>query len=60
MIKLEIRTLNAAFENDRNGELARIFREIAYKLEYGRLDLSESSVKLFDINGNVVGRIEET
>ena len=52
MVKIEISTDNAAFE-DQGCELARIFRELANKLEQG-----EHPSKVRDINGNTVGSIQ--
>ena len=53
MFKIEIETGNAAFEDDRNMELARILRQIAERLENG-----ENTGWVRDINGNKVGKFE--
>jgi hypothetical protein len=53
MFKIEIETGNAAFEDDRNMELARILRQIAERLENG-----EDAGRVLDINGNKVGSFE--
>lgn len=53
MLKIEIETGNAAFEDDRNMELARILRQIAERLENG-----EDAGRVLDINGNKVGSFE--
>lgn len=53
MFKIEIETGNAAFEDDRNMELARILRQIAERLENG-----ENAGRVLDINGNKVGSFE--
>lgn len=53
MFKVEIETGNAAFEDDRNMELARILRQIAERLENG-----EDAGRVLDINGNKVGSFE--
>ena len=56
MFKLEIDTGNAAFDDDEERpELARILRAISYELERG-CDYSEGR-KVFDVNGNAVGRV---
>ena len=53
MLKIEIETGNAAFEDDRNMELERILRQIAERLENG-----EDAGRVLDINGNKVGSFE--
>lgn len=56
MIKLVINTANAAFRDEVKGfEVARIIQEAADKMENGQFD-----IKLYDINGNVVGSCAET
>jgi hypothetical protein len=50
---VSIRTDNAAFRPNPQYELARIFRELANKLENG-----QSVSKLYDTNGNLVGNIK--
>lgn len=58
MIKIVIKTENAAFEDDNRGpEVARILREIADSLAEG-LDV-EDLPPLRDLNGNVVGHVTE-
>lgn len=59
MIRIEIRTANAAFSGDDYGaEVARILRELAARLE-GHSALQAGSVILLrDVNGNTVGRME--
>jgi hypothetical protein len=53
-VKIEIKTLGSAFQEDSfEYELARILRELAYKIEYG---LKPSSI--MDHNGNKVGSVE--
>jgi hypothetical protein len=52
MFKLEIVTDNAAFDDDENGELARLLRYVATQLEAG---LTEE-LNLRDTNGNSVGK----
>lgn len=50
---LNLSTDNAAFEEDQGRpEIARILRELANRLEQG----SEETGKLYDANGNAVGR----
>ena len=53
MLKINIRTDNAAFEEDEGAtECARILRDIASKLERG---VWMDSNRLIDFNGNTVG-----
>jgi len=51
---VEIKTSNAAFEDDCNFEIARILKKLAQDLEIGMGD----STILRDINGNRVGFAE--
>lgn len=53
MMTLKFKTGNAAFDIDGSPvtEAARILREIADRIESGRLD-----GYVFDINGNMIGR----
>lgn len=51
-LSLKLCTCGAAFEDDPNTELARIFRELADRCENGKL-----IGPILDINGNTVGRI---
>ncbi len=53
MFKLEIKTTNAAFDDDPSYEVARLLGEAAHSVEMGYL-----SGSLRDINGNKVGRFE--
>jgi hypothetical protein len=53
MIKVEFETENAAFEEYKDLEVARIFREMADKIEAG---VPIEVVR--DINGNRVGTVE--
>ena len=53
MFRITMKTENAAFEDDRNMELARILRQIAERLENG-----EDAGRVLDINGNKVGSFE--
>ncbi|USN14482.1 hypothetical protein PAPPERLAPAPP_01130 [Brevundimonas phage vB_BpoS-Papperlapapp] len=54
MFKLEIDTGNAAFDDDaKPGELARILRDLADKIENGA---DMGAVR--DVNGNRVGRFD--
>lgn len=50
---IEINTTNDAFEENRGAELARIFRELADKVEAGTVPY-----RLRDVNGNRIGQIE--
>jgi len=53
-VTIVIETENAAFADDPEMELARIFEKLADRLRmFGHLDHS-----IRDINGNTVGRIE--
>ncbi len=52
MFKLEIKTKNAAFEEDPRAEIARILEELISKIYNGY----EPSV-LLDYNGNKVGKV---
>lgn len=57
MITITIDTGNAAFEDDmKTSEIARILIKLADDIDntYGALDC-----KLYDINGNAVGRVVE-
>jgi hypothetical protein len=49
--KIEIDCGNAAFEDDATGEVARILRSLADRLERGMA----ASFPLHDFNGNKVG-----
>jgi hypothetical protein len=53
MFKLEIKTDNAAFTDDRNEEIARILIEVARKLRNG-----EEYGSCMDYNGNKAGTFE--
>ena len=53
MIIIKIDTDNSAFEDDKEGEVARILKRVA------ELVKSSLDFKLFDINGNCVGYLEE-
>lgn len=55
MLTLKVKTDNAAFEQDRDAELARILEVAARKIEHGNTE-----GKLYDINGNVVGSFKIT
>lgn len=48
---LTMDTGNSAFENDEGGEVARILRVAADRIEHGRTDVG----RLWDANGNTVG-----
>jgi hypothetical protein len=52
MFTLTITTDNAAFEEDARGEVARILRALATRIDDG----SETLGGLYDGNGNRVGR----
>lgn len=52
-IIISIETVNAAFEEEPEREVARILRDLASKLENG-----QRPEFLRDINGNKVGKVE--
>jgi hypothetical protein len=53
MLTVNVRTDNDAFEQDRIGELARILRELASRIE--RMEATGKFQNILDMNGNVVG-----
>jgi hypothetical protein len=58
---LSIDTDNAAFDGDPSPEVARLLRVVADTLDYndsGAGPLLSDGGKLYDINGNAVGRWE--
>jgi hypothetical protein len=60
-LTLEIDCDNDAFQVDRDAELARIFRWLAYRFEYTEPGLTRSGAgitMIFDSNGNCVGKAE--
>lgn len=57
IFKLHIHTDNAAFEDNKGPELARILRELAYKMEKDGPSWCYQNLK--DINGNIVGKYAE-
>lgn len=52
-MKVEFKTDNAAFEDYKEGEIARILCQIARKIEAG-----STEGKVIDLNGNTVGEYE--
>lgn len=54
MITITIKTDNAAFEDDKGIEVARILRRAAERVENGVFDFY-----LMDINGNKVGKLTD-
>lgn len=61
MVKIEIKTDNAAFSEYPGIEIARILRKLANLLsDCVDKDLVNQTVPLLDINGNRVGVYEET
>lgn len=54
-VRITIHTGNEAFTDQRDDELARIFRHLAERLEAGRGLPS----KIMDLNGNHVGTVLE-
>jgi hypothetical protein len=59
VLTIKIKTDNAAFDENKYGEVARILRNLADKLEggYGGMGVT---MNLMDFNGNKVGTIKET
>lgn len=57
IFKLYIRTGNAAFDENKSEEVARILREVADKIEANGVQRHFQSIR--DINGNDVGRFAE-
>lgn len=57
MLKLTIETTNAAFDDEPATEIARILRNTAEQIEEGNILLA-ASFRLYDLNGNIVGRVE--
>lgn len=55
ILKIELATDNAAFEDDRGAECARILRGLADRLEAGNFPSGSGAWGLFDANGNAVG-----
>ena len=52
-MKIQFETINAAFENYKEGEISRILCSIARKIESG-----STSGNVIDINGNTIGNWE--
>lgn len=60
-LKIEIEMDNAAFEEDPQGEPARILRHAANVIGAGNMGMvAEANMNLRDINGNKVGQAEVT
>jgi hypothetical protein len=53
-IIITIETVNAAFEENGIGEVARILRKLADDMEY----CESAKMPVFDINGNSCGKVE--
>ncbi|GAB6427864.1 hypothetical protein bcgnr5372_38250 [Bacillus luti] len=53
-IEITIATGNAAFEDDKTIEFARIIKKLAQSIEYGSVP-----ARLMDLNGNKVGEVVE-
>jgi hypothetical protein len=49
---------NAAFEDDTEGECARILKDLAEKIDKGFGPTEYGNVTLRDVNGNTVGKAE--
>lgn len=61
MFKVEIATDNAAFtDGNLEGEVARIMRDLADRIERGDLQSEKWCNIARDINGNVVGKAKLT
>jgi hypothetical protein len=58
MITITIETDNAAFEDNREAEVARILADYARRLADGLANLPLTTQPLRDINGNTCGRVE--
>ena len=54
MISIQFETDNAAFQDCRGEEIARILKEAAEKIEDGSTDFP-----IYDINGNKIGKCEK-
>jgi len=50
MFVLTMKTVNAAFDDDGNAEVARILQDVVERLEEGRV-----SGSMYDLNGHFVG-----
>lgn len=53
--KLTMSLDNAIFDNDLQGELSRIFTDLADRIKYGKIN---DPYIIRDINGNVIGKFE--
>lgn len=63
MVRIEFSTANAAFDESRNFEIARILRDLAKRFrERGDDDSAEYHLNIHDANGNRIGtcRVEES
>ena len=63
MIRIQIETVNAAFTDDKALETARILSELALNLNSARVYIPLGKAlahSLFDVNGNIVGKIWES
>lgn len=61
MLRLSIRTKNAAFENHKSSEVARILRDLADRLDNADLTYPQlDGTLLRDLNGNTVGNVRVT
>lgn len=58
--RLSCTTDNAAFEDDRGAEIARILRKVADACERGGYSPSDDPYNLHDVNGNKVGAVTWT
>ena len=55
MLHLTIETRNSAFVPDDEGEIVRILRDLADKIECNGMPHYNNTMSLYDINGNKVG-----
>lgn len=62
MVRIEFSTGNAAFDESRNVEIARILRDLAERIERADDDSAEYYLQVRDVNGNGIGtcRVEES
>lgn len=57
-ITITITCDNAAFADEPMAEVGRMLAELAKKLERGESPAVDQGAKLYDINGNAVGRLD--
>ena len=57
-VSIKLECSNEAFDGANGGEIARILRKLADKID--GTDVADRSIALCDINGNVVGEFKAT